>query len=76
MKKSHKTVEIKVSLTIFDNDRRILIRIQEAQKHVDPVDPDPDPQHCYFHFKFLLNTKQKKEKKKDNLFTENKGEKS
>jgi hypothetical protein len=22
------------------------IRIQEAQKHVDPVDPDPDPQHC------------------------------
>jgi hypothetical protein len=33
-------------------DRRI--RIQEAQKHVDPVDPDshpdpdsyPDPQHC------------------------------
>jgi hypothetical protein len=21
------------------------IRIQEAQKHVDPVDPDPDPQH-------------------------------
>jgi hypothetical protein len=21
------------------------IRIREAQKHVDPVDPDPDPQH-------------------------------
>jgi hypothetical protein len=28
------------------NERRI--RIQEAQKHADPVDPDsdPDPQHC------------------------------
>jgi hypothetical protein len=25
------------------NDRRI--RIREAQKHVDPVDPDPE--HCY-----------------------------
>jgi hypothetical protein len=24
------------------DDRRIRIRIQEAQKHVDPVDPDPD----------------------------------
>jgi hypothetical protein len=23
----------------------IRIRIQEAQKHVDPADPDPDPQH-------------------------------
>jgi hypothetical protein len=25
------------------------IRIREAQKHVDPVDPDsdPDPQHCF-----------------------------
>jgi hypothetical protein len=23
------------------NDRRIRIRIQEAQKHVDPADPDP-----------------------------------
>jgi len=22
------------------------IRIQEAQKHVDPVGPDSDPQHC------------------------------
>ena len=44
-KRSHKTVEIKVFLTILLNDRRI--RIQEAQKHVDPVDPDsdPDPQH-------------------------------
>jgi hypothetical protein len=29
------------------------IRIQEAQKHVDPVDldPDPDPEHCS-----LMNT--------------------
>ncbi len=22
------------------------IRIREAQKHADRVDPDPDPQHC------------------------------
>jgi hypothetical protein len=22
------------------------IRIREAQKHVDPVDPDSDPEHC------------------------------
>ncbi len=29
---------------------RILIRIQEVQKHVDPVDPDPE--HC---FNQLLN---------------------
>jgi hypothetical protein len=43
-KRSHKTVEIKVFLTIFAYDRRIRIRIQEAQKHVDP-DSDPDPQH-------------------------------
>ncbi len=43
-----KLVEIKVFLTILLNDRRIRIRIQEVQKHVDPVDPvsDPDPQHC------------------------------
>jgi hypothetical protein len=31
------------------NDRRVRIRILEAQKHMDPVDPDPDsdpdPQH-------------------------------
>ncbi len=26
-------------------DRRIRIRVQEAQKHVDPADPDSDPQH-------------------------------
>jgi hypothetical protein len=41
------------------NDRRIRggilihisdqwIRIQEAQKHMDPLDSDPDPQHCFF----------------------------
>jgi hypothetical protein len=29
------------------NDRRIRIRIQEAQKHVDP-DSYPDPQHWFF----------------------------
>jgi hypothetical protein len=30
----------------------IRIRIQEAQKHVDPVDPDPDPQHWYVRYVF------------------------
>jgi hypothetical protein len=44
-KRSHKTVEFKVFLTILLNGRRI--RIQEAQKHVDPVDPDPDSQHWF-----------------------------
>jgi hypothetical protein len=29
-------------------DRRVRIRIQEAQKHMDPT--DPDPQHCFLHF--------------------------
>jgi hypothetical protein len=24
-----------------------MIRIREAQKHVDPVDPDSDPEHCF-----------------------------
>jgi hypothetical protein len=30
------------------SDKWNLIRIRDAQKHVDPVDPDsdPDPQHC------------------------------
>jgi hypothetical protein len=48
-KRSHKAVGIKVFLIFLLGDRRI--RIQEAQKHVDPVDPDsdPDPQHCLFH---------------------------
>jgi hypothetical protein len=35
--------------TIFHDDRRIRIRIQEAQKHTDLTGPDPDsdpdPQH-------------------------------
>ncbi len=58
-KRRHKAEGIKVFLTFWLGDRRIQIRIhtsdwwiririQEAQKHVDPVDPDPDPdpQHC------------------------------
>jgi hypothetical protein len=46
-KRSHKTVGIKVFLTILLDDRRI--RIQEAQKHTDPtdLDPDSDPQHSF-----------------------------
>jgi hypothetical protein len=28
---------------LFDERR---IRIREAQKQVDPVDPDSDPEHC------------------------------
>jgi hypothetical protein len=43
-KRCHKTAEIKIFLLNFLNDRRI--RIREAQKHVDPVDPDSDPEHC------------------------------
>ncbi len=50
-KRSHKTVRIKVFLPIFATDRRIQIRIREAQKHVDPVDSDPDsdldPEHWF-----------------------------
>jgi hypothetical protein len=57
VKKSHKIVGIKVFLLFLHDDRRIRIqshtsdkwiRIREAQKHVDPVDPgsDPDPGHC------------------------------
>jgi hypothetical protein len=48
--KSQKEVAIqfksRVFLLFLLNDRRI--RIQEAQKHVNPLDPDPDsdPQHC------------------------------
>jgi hypothetical protein len=30
-------------LLFLHDDRRI--RIREAQKHVDPVEPDPDPEH-------------------------------
>ncbi len=43
---SPKTVEIKVFSLFLLNNRRIQIRTQDAQKHVDPVDPDSDPQHC------------------------------
>jgi hypothetical protein len=32
-------------LRIHDNLVWIRIRIQEAQKHMDPT--DPDPQHCF-----------------------------
>jgi hypothetical protein len=47
-KRSHKTIEIKVFLLFLLDDRRLRIRIhisdywiriREAQKHVDPVDP-------------------------------------
>ncbi len=48
-KRSHKTVRIKVFLTILLDDRSIRIhtsdywiRTREAQKHADPVDPDPE----------------------------------
>ncbi len=34
------------------------IRIREAQKHVDPVDPDPDPQHWKWPLIFFINTVQ------------------
>jgi hypothetical protein len=58
---SHKTVGIKIFLTIFLADRRIRsririhtsdyrIRIREAQKHVDP---DPVPEHCYQEYLFV-----------------------
>ncbi len=38
-KRSHKTVESRFLLIFLLHYRRI--RIREAQKHVDPVDPDP-----------------------------------
>jgi hypothetical protein len=50
-KRSHKKVGIKVFLLFFLADRKIRIRIhnfdywvriREAEKHVDPVDPDPE----------------------------------
>jgi hypothetical protein len=34
------------------DDRRIRIRIREAKKHVDPV--DPDPQHCFYQLFFFV----------------------
>jgi hypothetical protein len=46
-KRSHKTIEIKVFFFLcLLNDRRIRFWIQEAQKHVDPVDPDPQHWLC------------------------------
>ncbi len=56
-KRSHKTVGIKVFLTILLDGRRIRIRIQiqEAQKHMDPIDLDPDPQHWRIHISELRN---------------------
>ncbi len=36
---------IYVFLTIFADDRRIRIRIREAQKQLDPTDPDPQQWH-------------------------------
>jgi hypothetical protein len=50
-KKSQKEVTIQQEprffLLFLLDDRRIRIRIQEAQKLTDPTDPDsdPDPQH-------------------------------
>jgi hypothetical protein len=43
-------VGINVFLLFLHDDRRI--RILEAQKHVDPVDPDSDPQHWFIGAKF------------------------
>ncbi len=36
--------------SLQNSDWWIRIRIREAQKHVDPMDPesDPDLQHCFF----------------------------
>jgi hypothetical protein len=39
-KRSHITVEITIFLLFLLDDRRI--RIREAQKHMDPVDPNPE----------------------------------
>jgi hypothetical protein len=44
IQKSHKTVRVKVFLLFLFDYRGI--RIREAQKRMDPVDPDPDPEHC------------------------------
>ena len=59
-KRSHKTIWIKVFLLFLLDERRIRIhtsdkwiRIREAQKHVDPVDPDSDPEHCWEQIQML-----------------------
>jgi hypothetical protein len=42
--------ESRFFLLFLLDDKRIRIRIQETQKHMDPTDPDPDsdpdPQNC------------------------------
>jgi hypothetical protein len=51
-KRGHKPMVFLLFLLMIEGSGSIpltRIRIQEAQKHVDPVDPDldPDPQHCF-----------------------------
>ncbi len=45
-------------IRICISDYWIRMRIWEAQKNMDPMDPDPDvdpdPQHCFFGYTFLL----------------------
>jgi hypothetical protein len=50
-------IRIQCRIRIHTSDK--WIRIQEAQKHVDPVDPDsdPDPQHCLKVAYFIHNLK-------------------
>jgi hypothetical protein len=36
-------IQSRIRIGIHTSDKWIQIRIQEAQKHVDPVDPDSDP---------------------------------
>ncbi len=47
-KKVTKLLESRFFLIFLLDERRIRIRIQEAEKHTDPTDPDSDqdPQHC------------------------------
>ncbi len=43
-----------------DPDPSIFVTdLQEAQKHVDPVDPNPDPQHWPKHLPICYKTKQR-----------------
>jgi hypothetical protein len=66
VKKNHKAVGIKIVLFLLGDKRiwirihtyvkRIRIRIQEAQKHVDPVDPDSDPQHLFKVYRIKLDS--------------------
>jgi hypothetical protein len=60
-KRSHKVVGIRIFLLFLLGDRRIQIRNQDAQKHVDPVDSDldpdldsdPDPQHWFIGYGYV-----------------------